>query len=62
METWLASIDPRVIDAWLAYSEIEPQAFARPGVSPRDTPGVAKSSGRMVDAAQAAQRMARRFG
>ena len=27
MEAWLASIDSRVIDAWLAFAKVEPAAF-----------------------------------
>ena len=31
MEAWLASIEPRVIDAWLAYCKVEPEAFGGGG-------------------------------
>jgi hypothetical protein len=27
VEAWLASIEPRVIDAWLAFAKIDPQGF-----------------------------------
>jgi len=27
VEAWLATIEPRVIDAWLAFCKLEPEAF-----------------------------------
>ena len=27
MEAWLASIEPRVIDAWLAFAQVDPHGF-----------------------------------
>lgn len=62
VERWLASIEPRVIDAWLAYAAIEPEAFeaeAGQHVGRRE-PG--PGDGPLLDPAEAAARMARRLG
>ena len=58
MEAWLASIDPGVIDAWLAYAAVEPEAFGFVGED-KDT------SGRNIQwytADKAADFFAQRFG
>lgn len=59
METWLASIEPRVIDAWLAFAVVEPEAFAdgrqRGG-------GKAGGGTKWVTADKAVEMLAGRFG
>ncbi len=54
------SIDPRVIDAWLAYEAVAPEAFEL--ASPGREPGGESPGGRLLDAAEAAKRMAKRLG
>ncbi len=59
VEAWLQSLDPRVMDAWLAYEAVCPEAFqASPG---RETGGESPR-GELLDAAEAARRMAKRLG
>ena len=58
MEAWLARLDPVVIDRWLVFAAIEPEAF-RDGR--RDT-GTKRGEKDMVDAATAGKRLAAMFG
>jgi len=58
VETWLQSIEPRVIDAWLAFERVEPEAFEERRAEPAANRG--SQGGRMIDAREAAQRLASR--
>lgn len=58
VEAWLASIEPRVIDAWLAFESIEPEAFAERRADGEERRG----GGELLDARESARKMAKRFG
>ena len=58
MEAWLASIDSNVIDAWLAFAKVEPQAF---GGGATETQGEAGRNVQWYTADKAADFFAQRF-
>ena len=60
MEAWLARLDPVVIDRWLLFASIEPDAF-RDGRRDTDT-GTKRGEQHLVDAETAGKRLASMFG
>ena len=61
MEAWLASIEPRVVDAWLAFATVDPQGFYA-GTGSGGGNGRAASKTEWVTADKAADFLAKRFG
>lgn len=59
VEAWLQTLEPRVMDAWLAFAEVDPDAFE---ASPGRKPAGESPRGELLDASEAARRMAKRLG
>ena len=58
MEAWLATLEPRVIDAWLTYAKVEPEAFGYQGK--REAKGDGKT--KWASGGDAVNMLAQRFG
>jgi hypothetical protein len=61
VEGWLASLDPRIIDRWLVFAGVEPEAFAGPGDA-ETRRGEGRAAGSLVDATAAARQLSAMFG
>jgi cytolysin (calcineurin-like family phosphatase) len=59
VEAWLATLEPRVIDAWLAFASVEPEAFGSASkIAPKGGAGRTK----WASGADAVNMLAARFG
>ena len=60
VEAWLASLEPRVIDAWLTFASIEPEAFGY--AAKKGEAGGGKGKTKWASGADAVTLLAGRFG
>jgi hypothetical protein len=59
VEGWLSTLEPRVIDAWLTFASVEPEAFSgatKAGAKPGD------GKTKWASGADAVNMLAARFG
>ena len=59
MEGWLAALEPRVIDAWLTFAGVEPEAF---GYASKEAPKGGDGKTKWASGADAINMLAGRFG
>jgi hypothetical protein len=59
VEGWLATLEPRVIDAWLTFASVEPEAF---GTASKSAPKGGDSRTKWASGADAVNMLAARFG
>ena len=59
MEAWLATLEPRVIDAWLTFASVEPEAF---GTASKNAPQGGGGKMKWASGADAVTMLAGRFG
>lgn len=58
MEAWLATLEPRVIDAWLALAAVDPEAFGYASKQAAKADGKTK----WASGGDAVNMLAQRFG
>jgi cytolysin (calcineurin-like family phosphatase) len=59
VEGWLATLEPRVIDAWLTFASVEPEAF---GAASKSAPKAGGGKTKWASGADAVNMLAARFG
>jgi hypothetical protein len=57
VEGWLSTLDPRIIDTWIRFANIEPEHFPAGGMAAGK-----QSSSNLLDGREAARSLAARTG
>jgi hypothetical protein len=57
VESWLSTLDPRIVDAWIRFANIEPEHFQAGGMAAGQ-----QSGSNLMDGRDAARSLAARIG